>query len=264
MDIIAAHQQGLIEQLEDEAAAIAGRTRDHGQRAIVLHHLFDHSRGAHEWALAEACRELRLACGLDALASRIDRWGWLFSRRGAVKAALGKLAEALGDESRTRCMAAYLAYRLSATPALRSEAEQRLPDALLSALDECHAARRSRRPLAGDALVLLTEQSETYASLAAKRDALAAAWSAVGETWLRGSATRLLSDKALARGETRDRNRGWEKVERTLRSDDRLPASFRANPAQHFYALQHGLAERRRQRWREACDRELDAFELAA
>jgi len=43
-----------------------------------------------------------------------------------------------------------------------------------------------------------------------------------------------------------------------------LPASFRANPAQHFYALQQMLCERRRQQWREACDLEPDAFELAA
>jgi hypothetical protein len=47
-------------------------------------------------------------------------------------------------------------------------------------------------------------------------------------------------------------------------NDPALPVSFRANPAQHFYALQHMLRERRRQRMREACDREPDAFELAA
>ena len=31
-----------------------------------------------------------------------------------------------------------------------------------------------------------------------------------------------------------------------------------------FYALQQMLRERQRQQWREACDREPDAFELAA
>ena len=36
MDIIAAHQQGLIEKLSEEAAALAGRPNDFGQRAVVL------------------------------------------------------------------------------------------------------------------------------------------------------------------------------------------------------------------------------------
>jgi hypothetical protein len=264
MDIIAAHQQGLIEQLEGEVAAIAGRARDHGQRAIVLHHLFDHSRGAHEWALAEARRELRIARGLEALANRIDRWGWLFSRREEAKRALGILAEALGEESRARCAAAYLAYRLSATPALRGEAEQRLSQELLGALDECHAARRSREAVSTATTSLLAGLSEAQALAAVDHEASNAAWSAVGATWLRRPANRMLGTKALARAEARDRRRGWKQVERELRNDPRLPASFRANPAQHFYALQHALAERRRQQWREACDRDLDSFELAA
>ena len=46
MDIIAAHRQGLIEQLDDEVAALAGRGRDHAQRAVVLHHLYDHGAAA--------------------------------------------------------------------------------------------------------------------------------------------------------------------------------------------------------------------------
>jgi hypothetical protein len=39
MDIIAAHQQGLIEQLEGEVSALSGRPSDYGQRTVVLHHL---------------------------------------------------------------------------------------------------------------------------------------------------------------------------------------------------------------------------------
>ena len=264
MDIIAAHQQGLIEQLEDEVAAISGRARDHIQRAMVMHHLFDHSRGSFEWALAEARRELRIAMGLERLRRRFDRWGWITSRRHEARQSLAQLAEAMGEASRARCAAAYLAYRLSATPALLSEAEQRLPAELLIALDRCHAARRSREPVSADVMATLSQQSELYATAAVDGQSLEVAWSAVGATWLRRAARRLLGDKALTRAEARDRRRGWEKVERKLRSDPRLPGSFRANPAQHFYALQHALAERRRQRWREACDRELGAFELAA
>ncbi|HEY0629260.1 MAG TPA: hypothetical protein VGD23_08025, partial [Sphingomicrobium sp.] len=77
MSIIAAHQQGLIEQLEEDVRALSGRAGDHVQRAIVLHHLYDHSRGSHEWALAEARRQLRIARALAALDRRIERWGWL-------------------------------------------------------------------------------------------------------------------------------------------------------------------------------------------
>ena len=264
MDIIAAHQLGLIEQLEDEVAALAGRPRDHGQRAVVLHHLYDHSRGAHQWALAEARRELRIARGIAALGKRIDRWGWMIADREQARVALTQLADTLGEVSRARCAAAYLAYRLSATPALRSEAEQRLPPELLAALDRCHAARREREPLAEDAVRLLAEQSEAHALGMIDAGPLDIAWWAIDATGLKRAARRLLDARPLARGEKKDRKRGWPRIEGELRNDPALPASFRANPAQHFYALQFALAERRRQQWREACDREPDAFELAA
>lgn len=264
MNIIAAHQQGLIEQLEEEAAAIAGRGRDHCQRAMVLHHLFDHSRGAHQWALAEGRRELRIAHGLEALARKLDRWGWLMPRREQAEGALAQLAEALGEVSRTRCAAAYLAYRLSATPALRSEAEKRLPPELLRALEQTHAARRAGDEVSVEVTALLATESELHSVAGVEAGSLQAAWSAIATTGLGRLANRLLGAKALARGEVRDRKRGWDKVERELRGDPSLPATFRANPAQHFYALQYALAQRRRQQWREACDREPGSFELAA
>jgi hypothetical protein len=264
MNIIAAHQQGLIEQLEDEVAAIAGRARDYGQRAMVLYHLFDHSRGAHEWALAEAQRQLRIADGLGTLAKQLGRWGWLFSRQEQTSCTLAQLAGAMGEEARARCAAAYFAYRLSATPALRGEADQRLPADYLQALDKCHWARRSGEGVPAETVARLAEQTELHARAAIDHDLVTAAWSAIGATWLARSASRLLGPKSLARAETGDRRRGRAKVEQALRYDRRLPASFRANPAQHFYALRHALAERRRQRWREACDREPDSFELAA
>lgn len=264
MDIIAAHQAGLIERLEEEVAALAGRPRDHGQRAVVLHHLYDHSRGVHEWALAEARRALRIARGIAALERHLTRWGWAISRSEAARRALAALAESLGHGARTRCATAYLAYRLSGTVALRGEAGARLPDPLLAALDACHQARRAGE-MVGDANRRnLAEQSELAAAAAAEAEALNAAWAAIDATGLKRMARRLLGDSALARSEARDRKRGWSRVERELRADPALPAGFRANPAQHFYALQHELGERRRQQWREACDREPDAFELAA
>lgn len=264
MDIIAAHQQGLIEKLGDEAAALAGRPKDFGQRAVVLHHLYDHSRGNHIWAVAEARRELRIAGAIDRLRKRLSRWGWLASRRASASLALDGLERALGEVSRVRCVAGYTAYRLAGTRSLRDEAERSLPVELFQLLAACHMARRSGEASSDHDKAGLFEESEANAVAAVEAEALAAAWAAIDATGLRRAAHRLLGGKALDRALARDRKRGWQKIERQLRRDPALPATFRANPAQHFYALQNVLAERRRQQWREECDREPDAFELAA
>lgn len=264
MDIISAHRQGLIEQLDDEVAALAGRARDHGQRAVVLHHLYDHARGGHGWALGEARRGLIIAARLDALGKRLERWGWMMGGRDDARAALDLLAEALGEEARQRTAAAYRAYRLSATAALRGEAEAVIPSALLACLDRCHAARRSGEPISIELQRELTVASEQFALDSIDRAAVNVAWYAIEKTSLRRVARRLLGDKALKGATSRDERRGCARIERELRAHPSLPVAFRANPAQHFYALQRMLQERRRQKWREACDREPDAFELAA
>lgn len=264
MDIIAAHQQGLIEKLADEAGELAGRPRDFGQRAVVLHHLYDHSRGRHHWALAEARRELRIAIAIDGLRRRLSRWGWLAARRERARLALDGLATALGEQSRSRCLTAYGVYRLAGAASLRDEAERSLPAALLKALLACHAARRSGGAMCGDELGALFDESEAVAAAAVTGEALDAAWLAIDATGLRKAAHRMLDRRALDRELARDRKRGWTRTEAVLRQDSALPASFRANPAQHFYALQNAMSERRRQQWREECDREPDAFGLAA
>jgi hypothetical protein len=264
MDIIAAHQQGLIEQLDDEVAALAGRGPDHGQRAVVLHHLYDHSGGGHGWALAEARREIRISSGLAALRRKLGQWSWRGANRDQERIALTGLADAFGEAGRARTAAAYRAYRLSATKALRAEAELSLPPALLVAFDQCHAARRAGEEFAAQARLAMAEESERLVEAAVGCAALDAAWTAIEASGLRRHARRLIGGAALSRAATRDERRGSAKVERLLLADAVLPASFRANPAQHFYALQHMLRERRRQQWREACDRAPDAFELAA
>jgi hypothetical protein len=139
-----------------------------------------------------------------------------------------------------------------------------LPGELLEALSACHAARRSGAPMSGDAVSVLYDASEAFVSESDALQVVEAAWLAIDATGLGRAAHRLLCNKTLIRALGRDRKRGWTKVEAELRADPALPASFRANPAQHFYALQNLLAERRRQQWREACDREPDSFELAA
>ena len=264
MDIIAAHQQGLVEKLSEEAAALAGRPKDFGQRAVVLHHLYDHSRGHHHWALAEARRNLRIAEGLTQLRRRLGRWGWLAARRERARVALEALADALGEQSRARCVAAYAAYRSTGARSLRDEAEQSLPVELMEALTDCHAARRAGSRMAGDTVRALFDASEALVADDSAAEAVEAGWIAIGATGLRRAAQKLLGARAMSRALERDRKRGWPKIEVALRRDPALPASFRANPAQHFYALQNVMAERRRQQWREECDREPDSFELAA
>ena len=264
MDIIAAHQQGLIEQLDAEVEALAGRPHDHAQRAIVLHHFYEHSKGCHVWAIAEARRSLRISSGLARLEGRIARWHWTVRDPAACRAALDLLADALGEAARARTIAAYRAYRLSATKALRGEAEASLPPALLDACDDCHTARRARQTMTDEAHIALVEESEQLATDAVDLEKLVAAWAIIDATSIGRHARRVLGEKNFARARARDERKGWATVERKLRSDPLLPASFRANPAQHFYALQHALAERRRQQWRELCDREPDAVALAA
>jgi len=264
MDIIAAHRDGLIEQLDLEVAALAGRSRDHAQRAVVLHHLFDHSRGNHLWALAEARRTLRMASGLARLGRSLNKWGWLSGGRDMAREAFEQLADALCESDRSRTISAYRAYRVSSAQALRDEAEVSLDPALLGLLDECHAARRTGTGLSPDAWGELARLSEELANASVDHDRLRAAWEAIEATGLKRAAKRLLGDKALTREAARDLRRGAIRVERELRADRALPPGFRTNPAQHFYALVHLLRERRRQQWREACDQEPDAFELAA
>ena len=264
MDIIAAHQQGLIEQLESEVTALAGRPSDFGQRAVVLHHLYDHSRGSNAWALAEARQNLRIAHGLAALERRIGHWGWLSPRKNEAKAALAALGSALGEALTVRCAAAYRAYRLSGTQALRQEAERALQPEFLLALDRGHADRRSGTTTEPGRNDELFDWCERVASAAVDVAGLAEAWTCVSASPLRRFARKTLGERALAKAAARDARRGFQRTERSVRNDPALPASFRANPAQHFYALQLALAERRRQQWREACDQESGSFELAA
>ena len=262
MDIIAAHQQGLIEQLDHEVSALAGRRGDHGQRAVVLHHLYHHSRGEHHWALTEARREARIAGALIALERRIGRWGWTAAARSEARAGLDMLGQALGEHARDRTAAAYRAYRLSATAALRGEAGLRVPVTLLEMLDNCHAARRAGASMTDKARRVLAEESE--AAAAGDSGALDAARAAIDATRLGGAARKLVGPEAMARADRVADRRGAAWAEARLRRDKALPEAFRANPAQHFYALLHALGERRRSHWRAEADGELDAVALAA
>lgn len=264
MDIIAAHQQGLIEQLDAEVEALAGRPGDHAQRAIVLHHLYEYSKGGHVWALAEARRSLRISLGLARLEKRLTRWHWTVRGSAAARLALRGLAHALGEAARARTIAAYRAYRLSSTKALRGEAEASLPTSLLQALDACHLARRAGVSMPVDDQIAMAGECERLAAASIDGAGLEAPWADIDASGIGRGARRLLGAKALERFKVRDERKGRVRIECQLRNDPALPTEFRANPAQHFYALQLTLAKRRRQQWRELCDLEADAVALAA
>ena len=264
MDIIASHQHGLIEKLNEELVALAGRASDHVQRAVVLHHLYDHSRGGHVWALAEARRALVTARAIAKLRAKLNGWGWSSRSREEAGNALNLFEQGIGEAARARTAAAYCAYRMSATPPLWAEAERSLAPSLLTALSLCHAARREKTDMLGEDRDALAAECEAAASLAVDELAVERGWAAIDASRLKRVAHRLLGAKALARDAEMLRRKGWARAETELRADPALPAAFRANPAQHFYALQHALAERRRQKWRQACDCEEDAVALAA
>ena len=118
--------------------------------------------------------------------------------------------------------------------------------------------------MTADAKGALAKESERLGASSVDLDMLEAAWEEIDATGIGRSARRLLGDRSLARYRDRDEREDWARVERQLRSDPSLPASFRANPAQHFFAMQLMLAKRRRQKWRELCDQETDAVALAA
>ena len=118
--------------------------------------------------------------------------------------------------------------------------------------------------MSGHELGGLFSECEAYAASTVNAEEVETAWLAIDATGLSRAAHHLLGSRALEKSLARDQKRGWVGVEAAIRQHPALPANFRANPAQHFYALQNVLAERRRKQWREECDREPDAFGLAA
>lgn len=248
MDIISAHRQGLIEKLELECADLAGRPRDFGQRAIVLHHLYDHSQGGHCWALVEARRQMAIERILQQLEGRADRW-WRSRRSCAAAAeAVRALRMALGAEAARRTARAYAAYRMAGTPALADALAARTAPDHAAALLRLHAFRRDGITLDREAAHQLAEAVE--ADLGHDpQGGIAAALQCADATFLGRAAREALRATPLAKAIGRFGRKGWANVERALRMDPFLPAAFRANPAQHFFALQHGLADRRRKEW---------------
>ena len=269
MDIIASQRQYALEELLAEAEALAGRTSDFGQRAMVYHHLYDHSLGNHGFPLLAAHGAL---WGADYFRQgrRLGRWlQWRFrsARRGQAMAALERFAEALREINRQVCVETYLAYRLTASTMLRGEAERRIEPRLLTALDTVHAARRSGRLASRD------ERRELFAAFfeweqeAIVGPQLTAAFAEFDWPELNWMARRSVirfaylgrrplrfrdfssREERLAKGMAafdRAERKGWDKVATSLAAYRALPPGFLANPARHFYELQRRIAEKRR------------------
>ena len=245
MNIIASHQSGLVEQLDAEALALAGRGRDSAQRALVYHHVANMLGRAHGFALLAA----HGALGIDAAVAQLERaarraW-WRLKR--AERAALAERVAAFGDMLRAldaeRCRGVLMAYRLAATPGLGGEAARRLDPDLLAALRGAQSARgqadaRARRALF-DAHQRWAEELFGERLEQAMADL---AWPLAPRLLREAVAAVRIPARAFDRAE----RSGLARIERRLRASKALPPLFAANPAQAFFQLQRHVAERRR------------------
>lgn len=245
MNIIASHQSGLVEQLDAEARALAGRGRDSAQRALVYHHVADMLGLAHGFALLAA----HGALALDAAVERLDRtarraW-WRLKR--AERAALVERVAAFGNRLRAfdmeRCSAVLMAYRLAATPGLGGEAARRLDPDLLGALRAAQSARGQADAHTRRALFDAHQRwSDALFDERIEQAVADLAWPLEPRPLRAAIAAVRIPERDYARSE----RRGLTRVERRLRASKMLPGLFAANPAQAFFQLQRHVAERRR------------------
>ena len=243
MDIIASHRLGLIEQLEGEAVALAGRPRDAVQRAIVSYHVSDMLGHAHDFALLAARASLALDDALAGLERAAARRRWRLGRGG--QAALTARVAAFGDALRTidaeRCADLLMAYRLVATPGLSGEAGARLTPALVASLQSVLARRGAAS--AEQRRALFDTHRAWDARFAGRIEAALAALA-----WPLGRRAPAHALAALLIAETDAKGLGiaTARLEQWLRRSKRMPPHFAANPAQAFFKLQRRVIEQRR------------------
>ncbi len=245
MNIIESHRLGLIEQLESEASALAGRGRDAAQRAVVYHHVADMLGLAHGYALLSAHGALAIDEAVAGMGRRARRAMWCLSRseRAALAVRIATFGATLRELDAERCAGLLMAYRLAATPSLSAAATKRLDGDLLAALRTAQSVR-GQADAAARRTLFIAHQNWAEALIGERIDQAIAAieWP--------------LSERALSRAinalrlplpafERADRQ-GLARIERRLRVSKALPAAFKANPAQAFFQLQRQIAERRR------------------
>ena len=246
MDIIESHRLGLIEQLETEAVALAGRARDAGQRALVCHHVADMLGLAHGYALLSAHGALTIDEAMARMERKARRAYWRLKRpeRAALAERILAFGATLHGLDAERCAGLLMAYRLVATPSLESDAAARLAPDLFAAL---HAAQSARGQADLRARRALFDAHQRWAEdlFDGRLDAAIAdlAWPLAPELLDQAIAALRIPLRAYERAE---RGGGLARVERLLRKSKRLPEGFAANPAQAFFQLQRQTAERRR------------------
>ncbi|MEQ7873081.1 hypothetical protein ABDK56_03625 [Sphingomonas sp. ASV193] len=236
MDLIASTRAGLVEQLGEEAAALAGSPRDLVQRAIAYHHLYDCSGGRHGYALLAGAGAVGLNPAVAAMKAAARRARWRIGRE-ASEALVGRcdaFGAALAAIDRDRCQEMVVAYRLMHTPGLRDEALARLPAALVAA----HAGDEAHGLFAAH---LGWFEERWGAEVDAATTALA--WPLKHKAAAVVTALLRVGQPAYDRAA----RKGWPHVEKTLLSDPAMPAGAARNPAQHYYAMQRMVCERRRQ-----------------
>jgi len=245
MDIIESHRLGLIEQLESEAVALAGRGRDSAQRAVVYHHVADMLGLAHGYALLAAHGALAIDAAMMRMEAQARRALWRLTR--AERAALAGRVAAFGATLRAfdaeRCAGVLLAYRLVATPSLDAEAAKRLDPDLLVALRDAQSLRGQADAAARHTLFLAHQRWAEAVFGERIEQAIAALDWRLGARVLREAIEALRIPVKLY--ERADR-RGLARIGRRLRRARGLPETFAANPAQAFFKLQRDVAGRRR------------------
>ena len=224
----------------------------------------------HRWALAEARRALRIAAGdWPARRRKLRRWGWLASNRDRARAALEAIGRCARRAARARAAAAYRAYRLSSdrgrlrprpSGACRRFCWPRLTIVMWRGVPArtCPGRRAWHR--------CSTRKASDWSRKSVDRPRSTRPGPRSSASGLRRAARRLLGDRGAGDAQAaRDERRGWPRVERQLRERSR---AARRLPRQSLRSISMRCStccwERRRQQWREACDREPDAFELAA
>ena len=244
MGIIASHRLGLIEQLEGEAIALAGRPREAVQRAIVCYHVSDMLGHAHDFALLAARASLALDDALAGLDRAVARGQWRLGRgeKEALAARVAVFGEALRAIDAERCAGLLMAYRLVATPGLGGEAAGRLDPALVAGLQSVLATRGAASE--AERRALFDAHCARDAGFAGRIDA---ALEALAWPLGRRAPTRAIAALVIAQGEvSRIERQAMPRVEQALRRSKRMPPDFAANPAQAFFKLQRRVIEQRR------------------
>lgn len=257
------HPRSHHRQLRREAELLAGGVRDLSQRAMVYHHLFEHSAGNHTFPLI-AAHGAMWAKGYFQLGMRL---GFLFALQHATSpdaraAKLGQLtafADAFRDINRRVCVETYTAYHFTARWGHHAAAAELIPSSLLEELNRCHAACRRGRTLSVEQKRALFGaffhwEQETIVGPAVTEATLSFAWPLMRSLALRPfirftyfPKSSVLAFKNFACTAERIEKGfrafdlaarvGWEHLERSAGHYRVLPDTFFVGSAEHFAAL---------------------------